>query len=82
MTAQERGDLMIEQYGEACTFAQASRMLNHTPFTIKQMLEDGRLNYACEGTRVDVRSVAEYIMAPKQIDRATRNRKKARRFAV
>ncbi len=41
--------------------SQAARIISCSPTTITAMLEDGRLKSACEGTRVDVRSLADYI---------------------
>ena len=52
---------MVRQHGEACTKAQAARLINCSPNTIRAMLADGRLLPACGGTRVDVRSLAAYI---------------------
>ena len=71
----EREALMVEAYGEVCTKAQASRILKRHVQTIENMLEDGRLEAACEGTRVDVRSIARYIAAPKQEDFEARKRR-------
>ena len=82
MTAEERGKLMIREYGEACTQAQAARILNHSPATIARMVSEGRLEAACEGTRIDVRSIAEYIKAPAQKNFEARQRKLGRRWAV
>lgn len=71
-----RTDDMITRYGEAVKRVQAARMLNCSAGKVSAMLKDGRLREACQGTRVDVRSIAEYIEAPKQIDFETRARKK------
>lgn len=46
------------------------------------VLEDGRLKYACEGTMVDVRSIAEYIERPKQIDFETRLAKRREKAGI
>lgn len=82
MTREERAALMLEMYGEACTKAQAAKMLNCSGGTITNMIEDGRIEPACEGTRVDVRSIAEYIMAREQKNFDARQQKKSRRWAV
>ena len=57
----DRHAAMVEKHGEACTKSQAARIISCSPTTITAMLEDGRLKSACEGTRVDVRSLADYI---------------------
>lgn len=71
----ERAALMVEAYGEVCTKAQAARILRRGPTAIRSMLADGRLDAACEGEMVDVRSIARYIAAPKQADEAARQRR-------
>lgn len=71
--------LMTMIYGEACTMAQAGLLINRSIDTIKDMLEDGRLRPACEGTRVDVRSIAQYIEAPEAADHEMRVRKRRER---
>lgn len=60
----ERAELMVRAYGEVCKRSEAARILNRSAETINAMLLDGRLESACEGTRVDVRSIARYIAAP------------------
>lgn len=75
-----RLDDMLDRYGEAATYTKAARIIGRSAQTVKHMLEDGRLKYACEGTMVDVRSIAEYIERPKEIDfevRLARRREKA-----
>lgn len=75
MDVNERATLMVEAYGEVCTRAQAARILHRGPTAIGSMLKDGRLDVACEGEMVDVRSIARYITAPKQEDEAARQRR-------
>lgn len=82
MTPTERETLLVKAYGEVVTFAEAGRILSRAAKTIKAMLEDGRIDYACEGTMVDVRSIARYIVAPKQEDFKARMRKSGREFFV
>ena len=75
-----RLDDMLERYGEAATYTKAARIIGRSAQTVKHMLADGRLRHACEGTMVDVRSIAEYIERPKQIDfevRLAKRREKA-----
>lgn len=58
---ERRVDAMVRQHGEVCTIVEASKMLSVTPRTVYTMLRDGRLRSACEGEKVDVRSIASYI---------------------
>lgn len=64
----ERAELMVKCYGEVCKRSEAARILGRNSATINAMLADGRLDPACEGTRVDVRSIARYISAPAQAE--------------
>jgi len=57
----DRHAAMVAKHGEACTKAQAARIINCGASTINAMLRDGRIRSACGGTRVDVRSLADYI---------------------
>lgn len=75
----DRHAAMVEKHGEACTKSQAARLIRCSPTTITSMLQDGRLKSACGGTRVDVRSLADYIEDRGEMDHAARlRRKKAR----
>lgn len=56
---------MTALYGEACTRVTAAKILSRTPGTVREMLKDGRLDYACGGAMVDVRSIARYICRPR-----------------
>ena len=82
MNPNERERLMVEGYGEVCSFVLAGKILGRAPATIHKMADEGRIAYACEGTRIDVRSLARYICAPKQIDSETRLRKRRERDGV
>ena len=73
---------MLERYGEVCTRVAAARILGCSTGKIKNMLKDGRLDTACGGTMVDVRSIARYIAQPRQIDEAARQRRRGRKWAV
>ena len=73
---------MLERYGEVCTRVAAARILGCSTGKIKAMINDGRLETACGGTMVDVRSIAKYITQPRQIDEAARQRRKGRKWAV
>lgn len=72
----DRHAAMVDKYGEACTKAQAARIISCSDNTINAMLEDGRIKPACEGKRVDVRSLADYIEGRKEKDHAARMRRK------
>jgi hypothetical protein len=82
MTLNDRLTDMLERYGEVCTRVAAARILGCSTGKIKNMLHDGRLETACGGTMVDVRSIAEYITQPRQIDEAARQRRMGRKWAV
>lgn len=69
---------MLDRYGECVSKAEASRILHRTQVTITNMLKDGRLRHACMGTMVDVRSIAEYIDAPRGEDMTARYAKQAK----
>lgn len=75
ITPEERTELMVRMYGEVCTRADATRILRRNIRTVNQMLDDGRIDEACGGTMVDVRSIARYISAPRQEDFEARKRK-------
>lgn len=61
-----RLDDMLTRYGECVTVAAATRIMGRSRGTVRRMLDDGRIMWACAGTMVDVRSIAEYIEAPAQ----------------
>lgn len=82
MTLSEREDLLVAQHGEVTTIQNASKILSRARNTVIQMLRDGRIDYACAGSMVDVRSIARYIMAPKQEDHEARIRRSGRKWAV
>ena len=74
-TVTERERLMVDQHGEVCTKVAAAKILGCGPSTVRTMLEDGRLDTACAGKMVDVRSIARYIAAPAQENFEARKRK-------
>ena len=59
-----REEALVERYGESVDKTVASRMLGVTRATVYAMLTDGRILGACEGRRVDVRSIARYMARP------------------
>ena len=77
-----RSDHMVALYGEVCKQAHAARILNRDAKTVRAMLDDGRLRWACAGTMVDVRSIAEYIEAPKENDRLVRLERRRQRDGI
>lgn len=81
-----RLDDMLTRYGECVTVAAAARIMGRSRRTVQRMLDDGRMRWACAGTMVDVRSMAEYIESPAQADRSARAAKNSNfgrsRFSV
>ena len=67
-----RMDDMLTRYGECVTVAAAARIMGRSRRTVQRMLDDGRMRWACAGTMVDVRSMAEYIESPAPADRRAR----------
>lgn len=75
LTLEERTNDMLDRYGECCNRTAAAKILGRSVSHIGTMLKDGRLEYACGGTMVDMRSIARYISQPKQEDFEARRRK-------
>lgn len=73
---QDRHELMVQKYGEACTKQMASQILNVHPRTLTNMIRDGRILAACQGERIDVRSLADYIENRTAADHEMRMEKK------
>lgn len=67
---------LVTRYGEAITKSKAAALLDRHPNTIRKMLDDGRLTPCCGGSRVYVRSIAEYIKAPKLAEHNARVRRR------
>ena len=80
MTLEERTEMMVDRYGEVCTKKEAGRILNRDQRTITTMIRDGRLDDACAGSMVDVRSIARYIAAPRHEDFEARKRRTMIRY--
>ena len=76
MTHQQRVDDMLARYGEVVPKTVAASILHRSVFTIRNMIADGRLQSACAGDMVDMRSIVDYIYAPEQADRSARYRKR------
>ena len=64
--AANREEALVERYGECVDKTVASRLLGVTRATVYTMLADGRITGSCEGRRVDVRSIAQYLSRPAQ----------------
>ncbi|MDY5220694.1 MAG: helix-turn-helix domain-containing protein [Eubacteriales bacterium] len=56
---------LVNQYGVHVEKSTAARILGVTRQTVYAMLEDGRIQGAYGGKRVDVRSIARYIYSGK-----------------
>lgn len=68
MTLEERIEYMTDRYGEVCTKGKAAHILCRSTAMIRTMINDGRLEAACEGKMVELRSIARYINAPEEAD--------------
>ena len=56
---------LIDVHGKYVDKTTAAQILGVTRATVYAMLADGRIEGACEGKRVDVRSIARYIYSGK-----------------
>lgn len=79
MTLKERTDDMLIRYGEVCRRSQTAKILHCSAQRVNAMLADGRLDWACGGEMVDVRSIARYICSPATLDEEARKRRYRRR---
>ena len=79
-----RADDLQRRYGEYVDKTVAARILGVTRATVYAMLEDGRICGACEGRRVSVSSIAQYMMKPKlgEGGRSRRGKKQPLKEAV
>lgn len=60
---------LVDSYGEHVDKTTAAQILGVTRATVYKMIEDGRIEGAFEGKRVDVCSIARYIYAGEPKDR-------------
>lgn len=60
---------LIDMHGKYVDKSTAARILGVTRATVYAMLADGRIEGACEGKRVDVRSIARYMYAERPKNR-------------
>lgn len=77
-----RMDDMLARWGECVTVAAATKIMGRSRNTINRMLEDGRLRWACAGTMVDVRSMAEYIEQPAEKNEQARLKRRFERTGI
>jgi excisionase family DNA binding protein len=56
---------LLGRYGEYVDKTMTAQILGVTRATVYAMLSDGRIEGACSGRRVSVRSIANYMVAPK-----------------
>ena len=56
---------LLGRYGEYVDKTMTAKILGVTRATVYAMLADGRIQGACAGRRVSVRSIARYMAAPK-----------------
>lgn len=70
-----REEMLVQAHGETCSFSDAGRILGVGRSTAKRMCDDGRLDAACGGERVDVRSIARYIISPAERNEEARIRR-------
>ena len=63
-------------YGEYVDKTVAAKILGVTRATVYAMLDDGRIGGACGGRRVDVRSIARYMMLPRSESRRRNGNKR------
>ena len=57
---------LVNKYGEYVDKTVTAKILGVTRATVYAMLADGRIQGACSGRRVSVRSIARYMAAPKR----------------
>ena len=68
--AVDRMTWMVSEYGEATTKSKAARIVNVAPSTIMDWARQGKIRLCCDGEKVDVRSLAEYIDANPNKDKS------------
>ena len=72
-TLERKEKELVDKYGEHVDKSTAAKILGVTRATVYTMLKDGRTKGACEGKRVDVRSIARYIYSEKPKNRRNRH---------
>ena len=61
----DREEALVAQYGEYVDKTVSAKILGVTRATVYAMLADGRIEGACGGRRVSVRSIARYMVRPR-----------------
>lgn len=61
----DKEDELTARYGDYVDKTVAAKILGVTRATVYAMLADGRILGACGGRRVDVRSIARYMVCPR-----------------
>lgn len=79
MADQQYAEHLCATHGEVCDKTKAAQILGCSTRLIRDALQDGRLESACAGTRVSVRSIAAYIQQRPQIDYNTRLKRRRER---
>ena len=64
---------LVDMHGKYVDKSTAARILGVTRATVYAMLKDGRIEGACSGRRVDVRTIARYLCAGKPKNRRNRH---------
>ena len=64
---------LVDMHGTYVDKSTAAKILGVCRATVYAMLADGRIEGACEGKRVDVRSIARYIYSGKPKNRRNRH---------
>lgn len=72
-------DYLTAKYGESCSRKEAAAIIGKTPASVTQYIRDGRLHTVPGSAKVDVRSVAQYLVNEKQADFEARQAKKGRK---
>ena len=65
---------LLARYGEYVDKTATANILGVTRATVYAMLADGRIEGACSGRRVSVRSIAGYMAAPKSRGKQQKNK--------
>ncbi len=65
MALADKEEELLGRYGECIDKTLTAKLLGVTRATVYAMLADGRIEGACFGKKVSVRSIARYMTAPK-----------------
>lgn len=59
-----REQMLVEIHGMVTTKADAAKILRCSRDTLNNLIRKGKIMMCCEGTKVDVRSIAAYMDMP------------------